>query len=314
MKRRGNPGRHADLHRRRPALPAAGAAQAAGGACGGVLHAGRLGQHVRPRPQARQDLLLLGGAGPAARVPLARDGVRRAHHRGVGVQRAGVLPGERHAAALLPPPGFAKVREIIDERYNPGPLQHLPLLCLRRRQLRERYRGRAGRTGSIAADACYTGYVEVSSGLSRQLATETGRLFAELPPRAAPPAATRSMTSTTSGARCGTSSPPRARPWRAPLMSGDWQTYVRRIEELAARSGLKFPPGRLRGGARQLHDGDRRLRAAGAHAALVLRRALHLPADPAPHGPLAPVRGGVSRAIPGMRISPRAMGLPRTCW
>ena len=53
------------------------------------------GEHVRPRPQARQDLLLLGGAGPAARVPLARDRVRRAHHRGVGIQRGGVLPGER---------------------------------------------------------------------------------------------------------------------------------------------------------------------------------------------------------------------------
>src|SRR5262249_52484461 len=34
--------------------------------------------------------------------------------------------------------------------------------------------------GSIVADACFTGYVEVSSGLSRQLATETGKLFAEL--------------------------------------------------------------------------------------------------------------------------------------
>ena len=33
---------------------------------------------------------------------------------------------------------------------------------------------------SITGDACFTGYVEVSSGLSRQLATETGRLFAEL--------------------------------------------------------------------------------------------------------------------------------------
>jgi hypothetical protein len=33
---------------------------------------------------------------------------------------------------------------------------------------------------SIAGDACFTGYVEVSSGLSRQLSTETGRLYAEL--------------------------------------------------------------------------------------------------------------------------------------
>ena len=95
VKRRGSPGADPDLHRRGSALPAAGAPPAAGRARGGVLHAGCLRQHVRPRPQARQDLLLLGGAGAAARVPLARDGVRRAHHRGLGVQRGGVLPGDR---------------------------------------------------------------------------------------------------------------------------------------------------------------------------------------------------------------------------
>jgi hypothetical protein len=33
---------------------------------------------------------------------------------------------------------------------------------------------------SIAADTCYTGYVEVASGISRQLDTEIGRLFTEL--------------------------------------------------------------------------------------------------------------------------------------
>jgi uncharacterized sporulation protein YeaH/YhbH (DUF444 family) len=33
---------------------------------------------------------------------------------------------------------------------------------------------------SIVQDSCYSGYVEVASGLSRQLATETGRLFAEV--------------------------------------------------------------------------------------------------------------------------------------
>ena len=88
VKRRGNPGRHADLHRRGPALPAARAPPAAGGARGGVLHARRLRQHVGSRPQARQDLLLLGGAGLAPRIPLARDRVRRAHHRGLGIQRS----------------------------------------------------------------------------------------------------------------------------------------------------------------------------------------------------------------------------------
>jgi len=76
--------------------------------------------------------------------------------------------------------GFAKVREIIDERYNPGRCNIYLFYAsdgdnsmgdnsLARETLR-----------SISQDACYTGYVEVSSGLSRQLATETGRLYAEL--------------------------------------------------------------------------------------------------------------------------------------
>jgi uncharacterized sporulation protein YeaH/YhbH (DUF444 family) len=76
--------------------------------------------------------------------------------------------------------GFAKVREIIDERYNPARCNIYLFYAsdgdnsmgdnaLARETLR-----------SISQDACYTGYVEVSSGLSRQLATETGRLYAEL--------------------------------------------------------------------------------------------------------------------------------------
>jgi uncharacterized sporulation protein YeaH/YhbH (DUF444 family) len=76
--------------------------------------------------------------------------------------------------------GFGKVREIIDERYNPNRCNIYLFYAsdgdnsmgdnsLARETLR-----------SIAQDACYTGYVEVSSGLSRQLATETGRLYAEL--------------------------------------------------------------------------------------------------------------------------------------
>ncbi len=88
--------------------------------------------------------------------------------------------------------------------------------------------------------------------------------------------------------------------------------------------GARIPSGGLRGGPRQLHDGDRGLRAAGAHAALVVRGALHLPAHPAPHGQLAPVRGGVPgqpgprlprreqrarREHPGHRARARARGL-----
>src|ERR1700730_4182440 len=107
------------------------------------------------------------------------------------------------------------------------------------------------------------------------------------------PAVTRSTTSRTCGARCGISSPPRAKRPRA---------HERRLAELRSpHRGAGCPlrprvsPGRFRGGSRQLHDGDRRLRSAGAHAALVVRRALYLSADPAPHGALAAVRGGVPR-------------------
>src|SRR6185437_15093899 len=53
--------------------------------------------------------------------------------------------------------------------------------------------------------------------------------------------------STTSGVPCGTSSPPKAGPRRPlhpeSLMTDEtWQSYTRRIEELAARSGLAFHP------------------------------------------------------------------------
>jgi uncharacterized sporulation protein YeaH/YhbH (DUF444 family) len=76
--------------------------------------------------------------------------------------------------------GFQKVHEIIDERYNPSRCNIYLFYAsdgdnsvgdgsLARESLK-----------AIAEDACYTGYVEVSSGLSRQLATETGRLYAEL--------------------------------------------------------------------------------------------------------------------------------------
>ena len=76
--------------------------------------------------------------------------------------------------------GFQKVHEIIEDRYNPGRCNIYLFYAsdgdnsvgdgtLARESLK-----------AIAEDACYTGYVEVSSGLSRQLATETGRLYAEL--------------------------------------------------------------------------------------------------------------------------------------
>ncbi|HEY8509772.1 MAG TPA: DUF444 family protein [Steroidobacteraceae bacterium] len=76
--------------------------------------------------------------------------------------------------------GFAKVNEIIEQRYNPSRCNIYLFYAsdgdnsvsdgaAAREQLRK-----------VAESACYTGYVEVSSGLSRQLATETGRIYSEL--------------------------------------------------------------------------------------------------------------------------------------
>ena len=76
--------------------------------------------------------------------------------------------------------GLAKVREIIDERYNPGRCNiYLFYASDGDNSVSDAADARES-LSAIAEDACFTGYVEVSSGLSRQLATETGRLFAEL--------------------------------------------------------------------------------------------------------------------------------------
>src|ERR1700757_1924033 len=76
--------------------------------------------------------------------------------------------------------GLAQVREIIDARYNPGRCNlYLFYASDGDNSVSDAAEARAA-LASVAADACFTGYVEVSSGLSRQLATETGKLFAEL--------------------------------------------------------------------------------------------------------------------------------------
>jgi uncharacterized sporulation protein YeaH/YhbH (DUF444 family) len=75
--------------------------------------------------------------------------------------------------------GFQKVREIIDARYSPA-RHNIYLFYASDGDNSVTDQADARRSlHSIAADACYSGYVEVASGLARPLATETGRLFAE---------------------------------------------------------------------------------------------------------------------------------------
>ncbi len=76
--------------------------------------------------------------------------------------------------------GLNKVREIVDARYNPA--RHNIYLFYASDGDNSVGDHAEARTAllDVAQKACYSGYVEVASGLSRQLATETGRLFGEL--------------------------------------------------------------------------------------------------------------------------------------
>jgi uncharacterized protein len=75
--------------------------------------------------------------------------------------------------------GLNKVREIMEARFSPA--RHNIYLFYASdgdNSIGDHAPAQEALT-DIAAKACFSGYVEVSSGLSRQLATETGRLFSD---------------------------------------------------------------------------------------------------------------------------------------
>jgi uncharacterized protein len=76
--------------------------------------------------------------------------------------------------------GLGKVREIIDARFNPGRCNIYLFYASDGDNAVSDQADSRDLLAGIAQDSAYCGYVEVSSGLSRQLATETGRLFAEM--------------------------------------------------------------------------------------------------------------------------------------
>ncbi|HTD31798.1 MAG TPA: DUF444 family protein [Steroidobacteraceae bacterium] len=76
--------------------------------------------------------------------------------------------------------GLLKMREIMDARYNPARSNiYLFYASDGDNAVSDAAEARSA-LAAITADTCFTGYVEVSSGVSRQLDTETGKLFAEL--------------------------------------------------------------------------------------------------------------------------------------
>ena len=75
--------------------------------------------------------------------------------------------------------GLNKVREIIDTRFNPARHNIYLFYASDGDNSMGDHAPAEEALADITAKACFCGYVEVASGLSRQLATETGRLFAD---------------------------------------------------------------------------------------------------------------------------------------
>jgi uncharacterized sporulation protein YeaH/YhbH (DUF444 family) len=75
--------------------------------------------------------------------------------------------------------GLNKVREIIATRFNPARHNIYLFYASDGDNSIGDHAPAAEALGDIATKACFAGYVEVASGLSRQLATETGRLFGD---------------------------------------------------------------------------------------------------------------------------------------
>ncbi len=292
--------RFAGIHRRRSAFSAAHAPPAAGAARGRVFSPRRLRQHVRARSTTREDLFLLGGGRAAARIQGAGYRVRRTHHRRVGIQRGGFLQGHRqrrHRRLGRPAPKCARSCRRASTRRPAMSTSSTHRTATTQRTTERR---RAQELESIAKVARYAGYVEISAG-ARSTQSETVRLFQAVAD-AGLPCGRYSITGPddvvgrrapflyrrSAGGRAIRSDGSRS-------MKGDWRAHVPQLEESGPQTRTRLVAGHLRGGSRQLHDGNRRVRTAGTHAALVVRRALHLPAVAAAHGLFALVRGRVSR-------------------
>ncbi len=201
LKRRAVQARRAAVHERRLALSAARDAPPARHRGRRVLRDGRVVEHDRARPQAREDVLLLGRAGAAPPVHAPRGRVRRAHRRGVGVRRSRVLPGQRQRrhGRLDGIPQGARHR---DAALRSEPLQHLRLLRVRRRELPQRPRSRAG--GADGARRRRELHRLRRDGVDRAAAAAVrdGALVrAAAGARRAPPAATRCRRRSRSGTR-----------------------------------------------------------------------------------------------------------------
>ena len=210
LKRRAVQQRSAAVHERRSALSPARDAPPARHRSRRLFRDGRVVEHDGARPQAREDVLLLGRARAAPAVHASRGRVRRAHGRGVGVRRSRVLPGQRQRRhrRLDGVPQSARDR---DAPLRPEPLQHLRVLRLRRRELPQR-----PRSGASGADGARR-RSRTTSATSRRPPSRSSRCnrrrrccSSSCRPRPAPRAGTRCRRPSRSGTRSARSSAGRA--------------------------------------------------------------------------------------------------------
>jgi uncharacterized sporulation protein YeaH/YhbH (DUF444 family) len=82
--------------------------------------------------------------------------------------------------------GFNKVSEIIRERFDAAQYNVYLFYATDGDNAASDASAAREALAALAAEACFCGYVEVASGLSRHLETEAGRLFAELAAAGAP--------------------------------------------------------------------------------------------------------------------------------
>ena len=288
------------VHQRRPALPPAGEAAPAGDQRGGDLRARRLGQHGRSAsassPRSSSSSPCRASAASTARW---RPCSSRHTAEAWEFNEEPVLPGIGGGGTVASSALHAGRARSCDARYDPGRYNIYLFYASDGENASTTARPRGSARASSRETLNYAGYVETASAARQPAQTEIAALFAELQRAAGRAAACRCPRRTTCGARSAISSAEQAKPMEMSEADERRHGYARRHRGARARLGPRLLPGRLRAVAREPHDRDRGLRPAGAHAALVVRRALHPPAGAPEHGPLADLRGDVpGRPVP----------------
>ena len=214
---------------------------------------------TRARPQAREDVLLLGGAGTAPPVHAPRARVRRAHDRSLGVPRRRSSSSVTGTGGTVASAGLQESARDHRRALRPRPFNVYVFYASDGENFPTDRRRRRRRSTELGRDRNYVGYLEVAplAGAapdSRDGAAVRARSSAMTSSRRVP----RRAAPTTSGTRCAHSSAA-ARVTRSETTCPKIGSNASPASSSSrARQGLDYYPRRVRRRARKLHDGDRR--------------------------------------------------------